>query len=33
MVDNFTSEMIGYETGHLLECLKLYEKFINKNEA
>ena len=25
--------MIGNETGHLLECLKLYRKFINKSET
>ena len=25
--------MIGNETGHLLECVELYGKFINKNET
>ena len=30
---NFTIGMIGNETGRLLECLKLYGKFINKRET
>ena len=30
---NFTIGMIGNETGQLLECLKLYGKFINKSET
>ena len=30
---NFTIGMIGNETGHLLECLKLYGKDINKSET
>ena len=30
---NFTRGMIGNETGHLVECVKLYGKCINKNET
>ena len=33
MFANFTIEMIGNKTEHLLECVKLYRKFINKSEA
>ena len=33
MFANFTIGMMGNETGHFLECLKLYGKFINKNET
>ena len=29
----FTIVMIGKETGHLLECVKLYRKCMNKIEA
>ena len=29
---NFTIGVIENETGHLLECVELYGKFINKNE-
>ena len=32
MFANFTIGIIGHETKHLFECLKLYEKFINKSE-
>ena len=30
---NFTIELIGNETGHLLECLKLRGKCINDSET
>ena len=30
---NFTIRMIGNETGHLLECVELYGKLINKSET
>ena len=30
---NFTIGMIGNETGHLLECVELYGKRINKSET
>ena len=30
---NFTIGMIGDETRHLLECVKLYGKLINKSET
>ena len=30
---NFTIGMIGNEMGHLLECVKLYGKFINTGET
>ena len=30
---HFTIGMIGNETGHLLKFVKLYGKFINKNET
>ena len=30
---NFTKGMIGNETGHLLECVELYGKFINISET
>ena len=33
MFANSTIGMIGNETGHLLECLMLYGKFINKSET
>ena len=33
MFANFTVEMIGNETGHLLESLKLYGKCINDSET
>ena len=33
MFANFTIVMIGNETGHLLECVMLYGKFINKSET
>ena len=29
---NFTIGMIGNEMGHLLECVELYGKLINKSE-
>ena len=32
MFANFTIGMIGIETGHKLECVKLYGKFIVKSE-
>ena len=32
-VSNFTIGMIGNETGHLLECVELYGKLINKSET
>ena len=30
---SFTIGMIGNETGHLLECVELYGKLINKSET
>ena len=30
---NFSIGIIGHETGHLLEYVKLYGKFINKSET
>ena len=30
---DFTIEMIGNKTGHLLKCVMLYRKFININET
>ena len=33
MVAKFTIGMKGNETGHLLECVMLYGKFINKSET
>ena len=30
---NFTIGMIGNKTGHLLECVELYGKLINKSET
>ena len=33
MFANFTIGMVEKETVHLLECVKLNEKFINKNET
>ena len=33
MFANFTIGLIGNETGHLLECVELYGKFINKSET
>ena len=33
MFANFTIGMIGNETGHLLKCVVLYRKFINKSET
>ena len=33
MCANFTKGMIGNEMGHLLECVELYGKYINKNET
>ena len=33
MFANFTIGMIGNETGHLLECVVLYDKFINRSET
>ena len=32
MVANFTIGMTGNETGHLLECVMIYGKIINKSE-
>ena len=32
IVAKFTIGMIGKETGHLLNCVKLFGKFINKSE-
>ena len=33
MFSNFTIERIGDEIGHLLECVKLYGKFINTSKT
>ena len=33
MCANFTIGMIENEMGHLLECVELYGKLINKNET
>ena len=33
MFANFTIGMIGNATGHLLECVELYGKFINTRET
>ena len=33
MFANFTIGMIGNEAGHLLECVMLYDRFINKSET
>ena len=33
MFATFTIGMAGNKTGHLLECVELYGKFINKNET
>ena len=33
MFASFTIGMKGNEMGHLLECVKLYGKFINKSET
>ena len=30
---NFTIGMIGKETGHLLKCVKINRRFINKSET